>query len=238
MREIRNKIFNEDCLIGMNRIPDESVDLIVTDPPYKITARGNGGNSGGMFRNKIVNSGNVFEHNTLDISDWIDEAYRVLKDNSHCYIMTNNKNIGRYLSAVENSRFQYVKNLVWVKNNKIMGQSYMSQFEYIIFLRKGKHKKINNCGTSDVLEFENNKTKDSNGKNIHDTEKPIKLMEVLIENSSDVDDVVLDMFLGAGTTAIACINTNRNYIGFEIDKGYYDIAQKRTKNLASATNTN
>ena len=72
-------------------IPDNSIDLIVTDPPYKITARGNGGNSGGMFQKKIVNSGQVFTHNDLDIADWIEELYRVLKEKSHCYIMCNTR---------------------------------------------------------------------------------------------------------------------------------------------------
>lgn len=222
-----NTIYNEDCLEGMKRIPDKSIDLIITDPPYKITARGNGGNSGGMFQKKSVNNGKVFKNNDLDIRDWLPELYRVLKDDSHCYIMTNNKNIRDYLNAIEESDFHYVKNLIWVKDNKIMGQTYMSQFEYIIMCRKGKHKRINDCGTSDVLLFPNKKLKDENGKTIHDTEKPIELMQILAENSSNPEDIVFDPFTGIGSTAIACINTNRNYIGFELDKHYCDIANER-----------
>lgn len=65
--------------------------MIFTDPPYKITARGNGGNSGGMFQKKEVNNGKVFEVNDLEIEDWLPKFYEVLKDDSHCYIMTNNK---------------------------------------------------------------------------------------------------------------------------------------------------
>ncbi len=222
-----NRIYNEDCLEGMKRIPDKHVDLIVTDPPYKITARGNGGNSGGMFQKKEVNNGKVFKNNEIDIQDWILELYRVLKDDSHCYIMTNNKNIGHYLNVICESPFHYVKNLIWVKDNKIMGQTYMSQFEYIIMCRKGKHKRINNCGTSDVLYYKNKKTKDSAEKTIHDTEKPVELMQILIENSSVENDIVLDPFVGIGSTVIAAINTNRNYIGFELDKHYCDIANER-----------
>lgn len=129
--------------------------MIVTDPPYKITARGNGGSSGGMFQKKEVNNGKVFVNNDIDISDWIDELYRILKPASHCYIMTNNKNIYYYLDIINKTKFHYIKNLIWVKDNKIMGQTYMSQFEYIIMIRKGKHKRINNCGTSDVLNVSN-----------------------------------------------------------------------------------
>lgn len=72
-----------------------------------------------------------------------------------------------------------------------MGQYYMSQFEYILFFRKGKGVKINNCGTSDILSIPNKKTKDENGKNLHDTEKPIELMQILVENSSKENDIKL-----------------------------------------------
>ena len=104
-------------------MPDNSVDLIITDPPYKITARGNGGNSGGMFQKKEVNNGKVFKNNDIDIVDWLPEFYRILKPNSHCYIMTNNKNITHYLDVIDKSDFHFIKNLIWVKDNKIMGQT-------------------------------------------------------------------------------------------------------------------
>jgi len=180
-----------------------------------------------MFQKKIVNKGKVFNNNDISIKDYLGEFYRMLKPQTHCCIMTNNKNITEFLMAVKESDFHFIKNLVWVKDNKIMGQSYMSQFEYIIFLRKGRHKKINNCGESDVLTFPNKKLKDENGKTIHDTEKPVGLMKVLIDNSSQPYDLVLDPFMGIGSTGVACINTNRNYIGFELDKHYCDIANER-----------
>ncbi len=216
-----------DCLELMKGIPDGSVDLIVTDPPYKITSRGNGGNSGGMFQKKIVNKGQVFNNNDISIKDYLGEFYRILKPQTHCYIMTNNKNITEFLMAVKDSDFHFIKNLVWVKDNKIMGQSYMSQFEYIIFLRKGSHKKINNCGDSDVLNFPNKKLKDENGKTIHDTEKPVGLMKVLIDNSSQPYDLVLDPFMGIGSTGVACAKTNRNFIGMELEEKYFEIAKQR-----------
>ena len=105
----------------------------------------------------------------------------------------------------------------------------MSQFEYILFFRKGVGKKINYCGTSDILSIPNKKTKDENGKNIHDTEKPVELMSILIENSSVEHEIVLDPFMGVGTTAIAAINTNRKFIGFELDEKYFEIAKNRIK---------
>ena len=231
------KLYNGDCLELMKLIPDKSIDLILTDPPYKITARGNGGNSGGMFQKKEVNNGKVFKVNDLEIEDWLPEFYRVLKDGTHCYIMTNNKNITHYLSVIDSSLFHFIKNLIWVKDNKIMGQTYMSQFEYVIMLRKGKHKRINDCGQGDVLQIPNKKMKNLEGKTIHDTEKPVKLNEILIANSSNEGETVLDPFMGVGSCGVACINTNRNFIGIELDEGYYNIAKEKIESAQSNIDT-
>lgn len=226
-----NKIYNEDCLEGMKLIPDNSVDLIVTDPPYRTTSRGSAGNSGGMLQKDINKKGKVFTHNNIDIETYAPECYRLLKDGGHFYIMTNHVNLIKMLNVCTDVGFHFIKSLIWDKGNKIMGTFYMSQFEYILFFRKGKGVKINNCGTSDILNVPNIKTKDENGENLHDTEKPVELMKILIENSSKENEIVLDPFVGIGSTAIACINTNRNYIGFELDKTYFEVAQKRIKKL-------
>lgn len=224
-----NKIYNEDCITGMKKIDDESIDLLVTDPPYKVTSRGNAGNSGGMLQKKLSMQGNIFEYNDTKPQEYIPEFYRILKDGSHCYIMTNHVNLQSILNIATECGFKFIKSLIWNKGNKIMGQYYMSQFEYILFFRKSKGKKINNCGTADILNIPNKKSKDINGNNLHDIEKPIELMQILIENSSQENEIVLDPFVGIGSTVIACIKTNRNYIGFEIDKKYYDIANRRIK---------
>ena len=71
--------------------------------------------------------------------------------------------------------------------------------------------------------------KDKDGKNLHDTEKPVNLMSILIENSTNVGDVVLEPFMGIGATGVACVNTNRKFIGIEPDEKYYDISCKRIK---------
>ena len=186
-----NKIYNMDCLEGMKLIPDNSIDLVVTDPPYKTTSRGNAGNSGGMLQKEINLKGKVFIHNNISPKDYIPEFYRILKDGSHCYIMTNHVNLIEMLNVCTENGFHFIKSLIWNKGNKIMGQFYMSQFEYILFFRKGTGIKINNCGTPDILSIPNKKTKDKNGKNLHDTEKPIDLMKILIENSSKKNDIVL-----------------------------------------------
>lgn len=222
-----NKIYNQDCLEGMKWIEDCSIDLVATDPPYKTTSRGNAGNSGGMLQKKINMKGKVFKHNDITLEEYIPEIFRILKDGSHFYIMTNHVNLQNMLNVCTENGFHFIKSLIWNKGNKIMGQFYMGQFEYILFFRKGKGKKINNCGTADILNVPNKKSKGENGKNLHDTEKPVELMKILIENSSKENELVLDPFMGIGTTALACIDTNRNYIGFELDTTYYNLANER-----------
>lgn len=224
---MNSKLVNEDCRIALPQLENESIDLIVTDPPYKTTARGNAGNSGGMLQKKQNMQGRVFDFNDIDCSEYAGEFYRVLKDGSHCYVMTNHTNLIKMLNTFTSVGFHFIKSLIWDKGNKIMGQYYMSQFEYILFFRKGKGVKINNCGTSDVLSIPNKKSKDDKGKNLHDTEKPVELMSILINNSTKEGGVVLDPFMGIGSTGIAAVQSNRKFVGFEIDKNYFDIAKDR-----------
>lgn len=229
--EDRVKIFNDDVLEIMKLMDNESVDLIVTDPPYRTTSRGENGNSGGMCKKKEFKSGKVFTHNTIKPQEYIPEFYRILKEGTHCYIMTNHVNLYEILTVAQDCGFHFIKSLVWNKGNKIMGQAYMSQFEYILFFRKGKFKKINKCGTSDILEVPNKKQKDEDGKNLHDTEKPVELMRILVENSSQENDIIFEPFMGIGATVVASLKLNRRCIGVELDDKYFSIAKDRVEQL-------
>jgi len=216
-----------DCLDVMKEIPDNSIDLIVTDPPYKVTARGNYGNTGGMMKSKIYMDGDVFSHNHITPEEYAPEFYRILKENTHCYVMCNHLNLQNMMNVFTENGFKFTKSLIWNKKNKIMGLYYMSQFEYILFFRKGEGVPIHHCGTADILEIPQKKHKDADGKNLHDTEKPVELMKILIENSSKEGDTILDPFVGIGTTCLAAYNTNRHYIGIEKDETYFNIAKER-----------
>ena len=222
-----NKIYNMDCIEGMRNLPDGCIDLIVTDPPYRITSRGACGTASGYITKDKSKKGKIFEHNDIDIKDYIDEFYRILKDNTQCYIMTNNHNIYHFLDVIEKSKFHFTKCLIWDRQNKICCQYYMNQYEFIIFMRKGKGKMINNCSCSDIISIPNNRSKNPDGSNVHDSEKPVELMKVLVTNSSLEGDVVLDPFMGSGSTAIACAISGRKFVGFELDEKYYTIAKKR-----------
>lgn len=210
-----------DCLELMKDIPNGSIDLVVTDPPYKTTSRGSSGGTGGILKEEINKRGKVFKHNDIEFNEWLPELYRVLKDTGHAYIMSNNKNLKNMLMEIENVGFNIYKTLIWAKNSPITNMYYMDSHEYIIFCRKGKAKRINNCGTKSVLNVDNPRNK------VHPTEKPVELMEVLVNNSSLDGEVVLDPFMGSGTTGVACKNLNRKFIGIELDEKYFNIAKER-----------
>lgn len=222
-----DRIYNCDCLQGMKDIPDGSVDLVVTDPPYRLTSRGGSGTMSGYWTTDAARSGKVFEHNDIEIEQYLPEFYRMLKDDAHCYIMCNNLNMPHFFDVISKSKFHFVKLLVWDKQTKICGRYYMGQVEFIFMLRKGKDKPVNNCGISDLLSFPNKRDKDANGNNIHDSQKPVALMQTLIKQSTQENEVVFDPFMGSGTTAVAAIKEKRHFVGFELSKEYFDKATLR-----------
>lgn len=117
--------------------------------------------------------------------------------------------------------FKFQQLIVWNKGNSTPTQYYMNSHELILMLRKGKAKYINNMGTKNILRIPNTKNK------LHPTEKPVELMKILVENSSNENDIILDPFFGSGATAVACLESNRKFVGSEIDKKYYEIARNR-----------
>lgn len=171
------------------------------------------------------NDGKIFTYNDLKISNWIKECYRVLKNETHIYIMTNFLNLEEYMQEIRNAGFELHNLLIWEKNNATPNRWYMKNCEYIIFARKGAAKPINNCGTKTVLQIKNVKNK------IHPTEKPTELLRIFIENSTNENQIILDPFGGSMSTALAALQTNRRCISFEIDKDYYTIGLERINNF-------
>lgn len=232
---MENTIIHGNALEELRKIPSESIDLVCVDPPYKIRSRGNTLGSGNLAT-ELSKKGKIFKNNDINIEDWLPDIYRVLKDGTHCYIMVNNFNLIHYLNVINESGFHFIRLLVWDKKRKIMGTKYMGQIEFIIMCSKGKNRNINDYGVSDLLSVPINKLKDKNGKNLHDTEKPIGLMETLVTESSDKGDIVLDPFCGIGSTLIAAKKHERRYVGIEIDESYYNIALKRLKGVQNEPN--
>lgn len=153
------------------------------------------------------------------------ELYRVLKNGTHCYIMINPRNLKDLWQAAEDVGFIFQQLIVWDKGNQTPNKFYMNAYELILMLRKGKARNINNMGMKNIINIPNiQRTK------LHPTEKPEQLMRILIENSSEQHDVVLDPFMGVGGCGIACKILHREFIGIEIDEKYFAIAEERIEN--------
>ena len=219
------KLYNDDFLEIFKTIPDESVYLVCTDCPYHIVQGGcSTGTYGNVLNDQIeyTKQGKLFKYNEIKFEEWLPEVYRILKQDTHCYIMINARNLAELQQKAEKVGFQFQNILIWYKNNATPNKYYLNAYEMILMLRKGKAKNINNMGTKNVLQINN-----IIGNKNHPTEKPVELMKILIENSTVGGDLVIDPFMGAGSTGIACKELNRDFIGIEIDEKYFKIAKER-----------
>ena len=232
-----------DCLEVMKSIPDESVDCAVIDPPYKIVAGGcrkvAKNECSGIFNKRLENNkrtdwveevrtGKMFKHNDIKFEHWLPELYRVMADKSHIYLMINSRNLSELQAKAELAGFKFQNLLIWDKGNVTPNRYYMQGYECILMLRKGGAKTIANKGTSNILRVPN-----IIGNKKHPSEKPTALLEILINNSTNEQDTVIDMFMGSGSTGVACVNTNRKFIGIELDNDYFEVSKDRVLTTAS-----
>ena len=241
-----NRIYNEDCLEGMKRIPDGSVDMILCDLPYGTTAS---------------------KWDEIIPFELLWRQYdRVIKNNG-AIVLTASQPFTTKLIMSKSDWFRYT----WVWDKKKAGNIFLAKkqpmkvHEDIVVFSKKPHfynpqmvkrekvKKSKNYGTGEsfggtrekedkvytythtypksIIEISNARQK---GK-VHPTQKPVTLFEYLIKTYTNENDTVLDNCMGSGTTAIACINTNRKYIGFELDETYYEKSLKRIKEHTTQT---
>ena len=193
-----------DCLELMKGIPDKSIDLIVTDPPYGKKAD-KGTNGFGTSKNRRYQGG--WDNQRPD-KQVFDEMFRISKN----LIIFGANYFCDMLPFSNHWIFWDKKGDILFKNpfadGELIYTTFTSPIKRVVFKQQGF-------------------ITDSKDKRYHPTQKPSELIQMLIEQYSKEGDIVLDPFLGSGTTAVACVNTNRHYIGFELDPQYYDIACKR-----------
>ena len=207
------ELIQGDCLELMKNIEDGSIDLVITDPPYGINLTPQREN--GKFKNtKVINDDNLNWLQTL-----VDELYRVSK-NTVC-IFCGWQTIDKFKLAFENKFI--VKNiLAWNKDWFGMGNNYRPNYELILLLCK-TNVKTKSKNKSNILTYR----RLSPQKMKHSCEKPIPLLEDLILELSDENNIILDCFMGSGSTGEACLCNNRKFIGVEIDEKYFNIAKDR-----------
>lgn len=225
-----DKIYNEDCLTGMQRIPDGAVGLIVTDPPYVVTKIHNGGQ---MFSDKkaygyyqqLDESGLC---DGYDIEGFSREVRRLQGGKVNAYFWCNKRQIPQYMKTYVDGLHCKFEIICWHKQNALptFSNKYLTDTEYCLYLHTG--------GFTHPRSYEDARTYDVSYINHEDKRrwqhpsiKPVTMIQRFIRNSSQEGGVVLDPFIGSGTTAIACIKEKRHFLGFELNKEYFDIAQRR-----------
>jgi len=197
-----------------------SVDLIVTDPPYKLTSGGNtNGRMLGGFMNKYNNDGMIVDCD-IHWSDFMPLLAKVLPQ-GHAYIMANNRNVQDMLNAAEAAGFEFHNLLVWDKVSATANRWYMKNLEFTGFFYRGKAQMINDCSAKQLIRCP------QVDYSQHPTEKPVPLFEHYIENSSMPGQMVLDPFCGAGTTGVAAIRTGRKAILIEKNGQWFQVTCER-----------
>ena len=253
-----NRIYNEDCLEGMKRIPDGSVDLTVTSPPYDNLRTYNGNIEQWSFEkfqaiakelHRVTKHGGVVVWVVADATIKGSETGTSFKQalyfkecgfNLHDTMIWNKQNCSSIgsLNSYENT-FEYMfvlskgtpkaHNIICDKPNKRAGELQNSSIRQ----KDGSVRKTTGYGKRKIAEYGRRQNvwnvfpAKSAKERLHPAPFPEQLANDHIISWSNENDIILDPFMGSGTTAIACINTNRKYIGFELDKQYFDIANER-----------
>jgi site-specific DNA-methyltransferase (adenine-specific) len=220
----------------MKSLPDSSIDMICTDVAYESLEKHR--KIGTTTRLKVSEGSSnewfeIFKNERF--VEFFEEAYRVMKKNSHLYFFCDGETSRVAVPIGENAKFHFWNEIVWVKTTTKPGNSldksiriglgfhYRRSKEYILFFEKGK-KKLNNLSISDVLPF----PPVSKG---YPTEKPVELIKILINQSTMVGDVVLDPFMGSGSAGVAATSLGRSFIGNDIKKSAVELARQRLSSV-------
>ena len=227
--EIDN-IYCVDAYKAIKDIPDKSVDLIVTDPPYQIESLTGGKMvSEGSIANVMKELGEYNLDNGIS-NEILNEFLRVCKK-PNIYIWCNKTMIPMLMEFFVIKHDCAFDIITWHKTNAmpLCGGKYLTDTEYCLYFRDGV--KLNTTYETASTHYEIPINILDKNKFSHPTIKPMKIIQNLILNSTNENDIVFDPFIGSGTTAVAAKNLNRHYIGFEIEKKWCDIAKNRLENI-------
>ncbi len=250
MKEFLNKNHVGDCIEIMSRMPSGKIHLIVADPPYNASEGGvnlpNNKTGGAYYKvneqwDKLGNYSDYLEFTRA----WVKEADRLLTPNGSIMVCGSLHNLGEVIIALKEVGHKLNNIITWRKTNpmpNVTKRMLTHSTEFIVWFAKGSgwifnyndmKKYASGKQLKDVWEFAvcqgKERIKSKDGKAAHPTQKPLEILKRLIEMASKQNDVVLDPFIGSGTTAEAAILLNRNWIGIDNNKGYVKIANKRVK---------
>ena len=246
----KNKIINGDSLEELKKIPEESFDVIFADPPYNLQLKNHLTRPDRSKVSAVNDKWDQFEsfkkYDEFSIL-WLKECKRVLKKNGTIWVIGSYHNIFRLGKAIQDLGFWILNDVIWNKNNPMpnfRGTRFTNAHETLIWASKNEKSKYTfnyqslKC-LNDDLQMRSNwnlpicngsERLKKNGKKVHSTQKPESLLHRVLLASSNKGDILLDPFLGSGTSAAVAKKLGRNYFGIEKEKNYFEVAEKRIKN--------
>ena len=225
-----NEVYNMDCMEGIKLVDDNSIDLVVMDPPYLLNlTKVKRTSSFNNYANELVNLKDGFDLKVLDLL--IPKMKKI-----NIYIYCSKRQVKDLIEYFVNKDCNY-EILTWHKQNPspLINNNYLPDTEYVIFAREKGVKLYGNYHSKRKYYISGVNQVDKK-KYGHPTIKPLNFIENHIINSSKEGDLVLDCFCGSGTTLVGAIKTNRRFIGFEIDENYYKIAKQRVDEALAEEN--
>lgn len=229
-----NTIYNQSCLEGLKELPDACIDMIFTDPPYyQYRAQ----NVRGLKNHKDVVT--EFEFDGFDseeaylqfLENVLLECFRVSKPGAAGYIWCGDDFVSYLNRMVEKTGFQFRKVIHWHKTNPFPAihtrKMFANSMELMVHFSKGIPKTWNYKPVNKMHNFLEAPICMGKERTKHQTQKPLRVCTPYIEISTNPGDLILDPFMGSGSTAVACKKLKRNYIGFEVNKEFCEIAEQR-----------
>ncbi len=247
--DFKNKIINGDSLEELKKIPRETFDLIFADPPYNLQLKSELTRPDRSKVSAVNDKWDKFENfkNYDDFTyEWLSECKRILKKDGAIWVIGSYHNIFRVGTAIQNLGFWILNDVIWNKNNPMpnfRGTRFTNAHETLIWASKSQKSKYTfnyqslKC-LNDDLQMRSNwdlpicngsERLKKDGKKIHSTQKPEALLHRILLATSNKNDLILDPFLGSGTTATVAKKLGRNYFGIEKEKKYFKAAEQRLK---------
>jgi site-specific DNA-methyltransferase (adenine-specific) len=224
--DTRFQLHHGDAVAWLRTLASESVDLLVTDPPYESLEKHRAVGTTTRLKHSKASSNNWFSiFPNARFPELFEEVYRVLRRDTHFYLYCDPETMFVAKPLAEQARFKFWKPIVWDKQRIGMGYHYRARYECILFFEKGK-RKLNDLGVADVLQF----PRVFNG---YPAEKPVDVSEVLVRQSSEPGELVVDPFMGSGSVGVAAAQLGRNFCGSDLCEEAVDITRSRLRDAGA-----
>ena len=227
-------VVNGDCLDYLGQIPDNSIDLILTDPPYNI-AQYSTGNINLPGRSVLNNDLAEWDLIPIDPFDLLPDFKRIIKPDGNIFVFTSYNLIGKWHEAFDRE-FDTFQLFIWHKTNpapKIFKNGFLNSCEMIACMWNKGHK-WNFSNQRDMHNFFESPIcmkPERLSEPKHPSQKPVRLLEHIVSIASNENDIVFDPFMGVGSTGVAALRNKRRFIGIEIEKNYFDAAEMRIRDI-------